>query len=353
MPVPYLGNINENDTIEVPFNTFDSDGASCTITDFANTDVHIHKDGGLTQRNNAAGVTVSIDYDGITGNHLVVIDTSDDTVADFWVTGSNYAVRIEGVTINGQTVNAWIGSFSIENRYMRGTNSAALAATAALEASLSDGSITLHSDYDAAKTAAAAGAQMDLVNAPNNTALTAIGTKLEAMMLDEGDATALLAAISAKVEEFLINEGDATATLAAIASAVNSAVVAGTVGTNVAAILEDTGTTVPGLIAALNNVSSADVLAQCSSALNTYDGPTNAEMEARTLVAASYATAANQTTIQKRTEMDIAVDRTQTPWQAVYYERGTDVELFRKDLTQPDGSNVTAETHRIGGYRGP
>lgn len=74
--------------------------------------------------------------------------------------------------------------------------------------------------WNAAKTAAQAGNQMDLINAPNITALTAIGAKLEAMMLDEADATALMAAISAKVEQFLINEGDVTATLQAIATAV-------------------------------------------------------------------------------------------------------------------------------------
>ena len=64
---------------------------------------------------------------------------------------------------------------------------------------------------------------------------TATANVLEAAILDEGDATALLAAIAAKVEEFLINEGDAVATLAAIAAAVNSAVVAGQVGTDAAA----------------------------------------------------------------------------------------------------------------------
>ena len=58
--------------------------------------------------------------------------------------------------------------------------------------------------------------------------------QMEAAILNEGDATALLAAIAAKVETFLINDGDATATLAAIATACNAAVAAGTVGTNAA-----------------------------------------------------------------------------------------------------------------------
>jgi len=117
MSIRFLGDFAEDATVYIPFNTFDSDGASVTITDFANTDVHVHKDGDDTQRNNAAGVTVYIDFDSITGNHLVKIDTSENTVADFWVTGSDYDVRIEGVTINTQTVNAWICKFSIENRF--------------------------------------------------------------------------------------------------------------------------------------------------------------------------------------------------------------------------------------------
>lgn len=43
-------------------------------------------------------------------------------------------------------------------------------------AGLSDGSVTLDAAYDAAKTAAQAGDEMDLVDAPNATALTAIAT---------------------------------------------------------------------------------------------------------------------------------------------------------------------------------
>jgi len=117
--IPYSGDWKEDATIHVMFNTFTSNdpSASCTITNFANTDVHIHKDDGLTQRNNAAGITVSIDFDGITGSHMIKIDTNDDTVAGFWVTGKDYFVRIEGTTIDGATINSVVGQFSIENRF--------------------------------------------------------------------------------------------------------------------------------------------------------------------------------------------------------------------------------------------
>ncbi len=117
----YQGDYAEDATVYVMFNTFTSNdpSASSTITDFINTDVHIHKDDGLTQRNNAAGITVSVDFDGITGSHMIKIDTSNDTVGGFWVTGSDYFVRIEGGTVDGATggINAVVGHFSIENRY--------------------------------------------------------------------------------------------------------------------------------------------------------------------------------------------------------------------------------------------
>jgi hypothetical protein len=47
---------------------------------------------------------------------MIKIDTSDDTVADFWVAGSDYFVRIEGTTVDGATINAVVAHFSIENR---------------------------------------------------------------------------------------------------------------------------------------------------------------------------------------------------------------------------------------------
>ena len=74
----YQGDYAEDATVYIMFNTFTSDdpSASSTITNFVNTDVHIHKNDDLTQRNNAAGITVSVDFDGITGSHMIKIDTA-------------------------------------------------------------------------------------------------------------------------------------------------------------------------------------------------------------------------------------------------------------------------------------
>lgn len=123
--VAYFGDFPEDATVYIPFNTFTSDdpAASSTITNLADGDIKVHKDGGTTEIA-TDGATVAVDFDGITGNHLITIDTS--VHADY-ATGSDYLVRIEGTTVDGATVNAWVGSFSIENRYMRGTDNAALA----------------------------------------------------------------------------------------------------------------------------------------------------------------------------------------------------------------------------------
>ena len=114
-----LGNLSEDQIAYIPFNTYNVSGASVTVTNLANTDVHIHKDDGLTQRNNAAGVTVSIDHDGITGNHMITVDTSDDTVAGFWKVGHDYFLRVEGTTVDGQTINMFLAMWSCQNRYLR------------------------------------------------------------------------------------------------------------------------------------------------------------------------------------------------------------------------------------------
>lgn len=113
--VPYLGDYNTTETVIIPFNAFTSDdpSASATITNLVAGDVEIHKDGGTTQRSSDSGVSVSIDFDSVTGNHLISIDLSDDTDSGFYSAGSRYQVRIEGATVDGGTINAWIGSFSI------------------------------------------------------------------------------------------------------------------------------------------------------------------------------------------------------------------------------------------------
>jgi hypothetical protein len=90
------------------------------MSDYLDTDVHIFKDDSLTQRANTAGMALDIDVDTYVGVHKITIDTADNTVADFWEAGHDYAAVIEGTTIDGGVVNACVGTFSIANRRVAG-----------------------------------------------------------------------------------------------------------------------------------------------------------------------------------------------------------------------------------------
>jgi len=113
MGVPYYGDFAEDDTVNIPFNTFSSDdpSKSCTITELADADIKVYKDGS-TDEIVTDGASVVINFDGHTGAHLITIDTSADAA---YSTGSEYAVLIDGTVIDSATdMDMWIGTFSIE-----------------------------------------------------------------------------------------------------------------------------------------------------------------------------------------------------------------------------------------------
>lgn len=112
----YLGDYAEDETVYFLWSTNDADGAS--VTRATNGTVSVYKDNGTTQT--TTGVTDTEDFDSLTGIHACTIVTTDA----FYTTGADYAVVLSAATIDGQTVNAVLAHFSIQNRYMRGTNSA-------------------------------------------------------------------------------------------------------------------------------------------------------------------------------------------------------------------------------------
>jgi hypothetical protein len=117
---PYLGDFPTGKTIAFPLHTYNSSGASVTLTGLAVTDIEVYKLPSMTQRSSDAGYalidTDGIDLDGITGIHGFTIDTSDNTDAGFFAAGNDYAVFVSAVTIDSQTVNFIAGAFSIDNR---------------------------------------------------------------------------------------------------------------------------------------------------------------------------------------------------------------------------------------------
>jgi hypothetical protein len=106
---PYLGDFKEDETVHFIWDTNNSNGAS--ITRATDGTVSVYKDNGVAQ--SVAGVTDTEDFDGLTGIHACTIDLSADV---FYATGANYTVVLSAATIDGQTVNAVLAHFSIENR---------------------------------------------------------------------------------------------------------------------------------------------------------------------------------------------------------------------------------------------
>lgn len=81
------------------------------------------------------------------------------------------------------------------------------------------------------------------------------------------------------VTDNLPNSGALTNLDAAVSTRLASASYTAPDNASISSILTDTGTTIPSQIAALNDISSADVTAAATSSLNTYDAPTKAELD--------------------------------------------------------------------------
>ena len=118
MAGPFLGDFTTADTVYVFFDTFNSNGASVTITGLAVTDIEIYKDGAVAQRASDNGYTLldadGIDFDGITGIHGFSVDLSDNSDAGFYAAGHEYVIVVSSITCDGQTVSFVAASFSIE-----------------------------------------------------------------------------------------------------------------------------------------------------------------------------------------------------------------------------------------------
>ena len=114
----YLGNLTEDQIIDFKFSTHKADGTPITL---ANGAVKVYK-GNATDTEINTGVTLSVDFDGVTGLHNVNIDTS---AAAFYAVANDYSVVITAGTVDSvSVVGTVLATFSIENRF--GSSSTAL-----------------------------------------------------------------------------------------------------------------------------------------------------------------------------------------------------------------------------------
>jgi hypothetical protein len=139
----HLGDFADNQTIHFHWSTNAADGAS--ITRSTNGTISVYKNDSATQT--TTGVTDTEDFDSLTGVHLCKIVTTDA----FYETGKDYTVILSGATIDGESVNAVLAHFSIQNRYFPSPVNIGISGTALTN---------LENDYDGtgyAKTASSIG----------------------------------------------------------------------------------------------------------------------------------------------------------------------------------------------------
>jgi hypothetical protein len=107
----YLGDYAEDyATLNFKFTTRQSTGAPFTLG--GSPVVSVYKANDLTQ--STAGVTLAVDFDGVTGLNNVLIDLSADA---FYAVANDYQVVITTGTVNSiSVVGEVVGHFSIENR---------------------------------------------------------------------------------------------------------------------------------------------------------------------------------------------------------------------------------------------
>jgi len=109
----YLGDLTEDQTIDFKFSTHKADGTPITL---AGTPVVKVYKANATDSETATGVTLSVDFDSVTGLHNLRIDTSADA---FYAVANDYSVVITAGTVDGvSVVGAVLATFSIENRFI-------------------------------------------------------------------------------------------------------------------------------------------------------------------------------------------------------------------------------------------
>lgn len=244
-----FGDIRLGDTIDVKFST----AVNGVPTALSSGAVSAYVDNGTGEI--TAGVTLSADFDGLTGlNNVRVVASSGNGFA----TGTNVDLVLTGGTVGGSSVTGrQIDSFSIEKRsaLMPTTAARTLDVSAGGEAGLDWANIGSPST---AQNLSATNIDVDQVVASVS---GSVGSVASFGTLVADVATAVWAAGTRTLTSF--------GTLAADVWAVATRVL--TAGTNIV-LAKGVGVT------GFNDLSAAQVNAEVDTALADYDGPTHAEL---------------------------------------------------------------------------
>lgn len=110
----YVGDFKAGQTVYCPFMTYDANGDLVTATALVAGDVEIYKNGGAIQRASDNGVTMTANFDAVNGQHMLSIDTSDNTDAGFYTAAPTYyQVLIQPFTVGAQNAVGVSCTFSL------------------------------------------------------------------------------------------------------------------------------------------------------------------------------------------------------------------------------------------------
>ncbi len=107
-PAPSIGDINPSDIVYAIFNTHQATMAPFTLA--GTPSLSCYKDDSVTQ--STAGLTLTVDFDSLTGMNMVKIDTSAD--GTFYAAGHDYTVVVAAGTVNSiSAIGYVVARFSI------------------------------------------------------------------------------------------------------------------------------------------------------------------------------------------------------------------------------------------------
>jgi hypothetical protein len=238
--VSYHGDIRLGDTIDLKFTTVDDTGLPTTL---AGTPVVSAYPGNSTTQL-TAGITLSVDFDSVTGLHSVRVVASG---GNGYATATNYELVITTGTVDGVSVVGYvIGSFSIEAR------SALMPSTAGRTLGVeSDGDLTKVNTLDG--HTAQTGDAFARLGAPAGASVSADVAAVKSDTAEIGTAGAGLTNINLPNQTMDIT-GNITGNLS------------GSVGS----VTGNVGGNVTGSVGSLAAQAKADVNAEVDGAIETY-----------------------------------------------------------------------------------
>ncbi len=288
----YLGDYVEDSTHHFVWGSNDAAGGA--ITRDTDGTIEVWKEGDSTA-NSTAGITDDED-EGETGIHRVSLVLTDV----FYATGKDYTVVLRDATIDGQTVQAVLAEFSIENRFEEvtlgdnanhGGSSAVLTLKQLVVNNPSGAAVDIDGTSSGVEVAASAGTAVSFVSGgTNGSGLLLDGDGTGAGLTIMGDPTGSGQGVKIDGGQtgvgIIVNGGASSGVAMAIASTSSDCITVTASGGNGDGIqITANGTGVDMKLAGSGTIedgSSNDVTqVGAAAALTAYDPPTKTEMDTR------------------------------------------------------------------------